>query len=277
MRAQQLGVQIHCLRAQIRDGLPAVLAQVVARNLKAVELVSFPGCRGNPWGDFGMVADLPPAEIREALDTAGLTCPSAHVAPFELEGARLEQTLTWCKGVGTQRVVLSGLSRHPAQGVDTHLREIDDLNRMGETLAREGFQFALHTQPDLWQVIDGVCVADELPRRLDPALCLIEFDPTGAILEGADPVAYLENSPGRFHAVHLRDGVRPVTRVPHLPALPLGRGSLPVADLVGAAQRSGVPWYFIEMEVSQVDLTWRAIDESHDYLRSAGLLNESHV
>ena len=63
MRAEQLGVQLHCLRHAVRDDFSGALESIRRLGLAVVELVSFPGCRGNPWGDFGNATDLPARSI----------------------------------------------------------------------------------------------------------------------------------------------------------------------------------------------------------------------
>src|SRR6478672_13876322 len=110
IQAEQLGVQLHCLRHAVRESLPDTLESIRNLGFEAVELVSFPGCRANPWGDFGTAADLPPRSIRGAIETAGLHCPSVMVNALELAPARIAGVLDWIADVGAPKVALTAFS-----------------------------------------------------------------------------------------------------------------------------------------------------------------------
>lgn len=168
--------------------------------LKAVELVSFPGCRGNAWGDFGSATDLAPEAIRDALAAAGLSCPSALATAQELEPERLDNTLRWIKGTGAPCVVLTAIPNPKHQDIAGWQQSFAALNSMGQQIAAHGLTFAYHTQPNLWQPCDNVLPAEELLQLVDPDHCRIEFDPTGAIIYGYDPAAYLRLRPECFYS-----------------------------------------------------------------------------
>jgi sugar phosphate isomerase/epimerase len=268
----RLGVQAHCLRFDIQQGLEAVLARMAGLGLTAIELVSFPGCRGNPWGDFGAAADRPAVEIGAAIRAAGLACPSVMVSPEEVRGMNLPRTLNWVRDTGAARLVLTSIPTPGAGSLQDWSAAFADLNELGARVGRSGLDFAIHTQPGLWAVVDGVRLADRLLEVIDPAVCQIEFDPAGAIIYGADAAVYLRRRPEAFFSLHLRDGRRPPEPVFYLAAEQLGQRYIDWRDLLEAAARSSIQWYFLEMEVPDAAGTVRAITASLQYLRSQRLL-----
>lgn len=274
MRPSQLGVQAHCLRFKISEqGLEASLTELAGQSFQLVEMVSFSGCRGNRWGDFGSATDLPATRIACALRDAGLACPSIHVTATELSAKQLEATLNWARTIGIQTIVLSSLPSMPASaGINARLSQIHELNVIGKRLRSADFRFVLHMQPDLWQPVDGTTVADELPKVLDASLCQLEFDPSGCILYGTDPADYLASHRGYVFAVHLRDGLQPSAPQSYLPALPLGEGNVDWNRLLRAAADSAVAYYFLEMEVARPSETMAAINTSMQYLQREGFL-----
>ncbi len=164
MRSDQLGVQVHCLRHRIAaEGLPATLDRVRALGLRSIELVRFPGCRGNPWGDFGAATDLAPTRIAASLAAAGLHCPSVMVGEAELSNGCLGRSLDWIDGVGCHRVVLTAL--HAAEPGSP--RYMETVIEHASRCAREGFDFVLHTHPELWDSSDRPRPIERLMR---PAL-----------------------------------------------------------------------------------------------------------
>ena len=272
MLQRQLGVQAHCLRYRIAASLEATLAEVAGLGLQAIELVSFPGCRGNRWGDFGAAADWRPEDIGAAIRGAGLACPSAMVNSQELAAEQFEATIRWLRGVGVAHLVLAAI---PTPGSGT-LREWQQalamLNPLGERLRSYGLRFAIHTQPNLWAIVEGRRLADELLDVIDPALCRIEFDPSGAIMYGTDPGSYIAQRPECFYSLHLRDATRPPEPVYYQAAEPLGTGTVAWRPFLAAAEASTIEWYFLEMEVSDPGQTLNAIATSQRYLQQQGLV-----
>ena len=272
MRLAQLGVQAHCLRFRIAAGLEQALAEVAALDIGAIELTSFHGCRGDAWGDFGAATDRPPKDIAAAIRNAGLACPSCIVMQGELADERFDATIDWAQAVGVSRVILSSLATPRAGRLRDWQQAFDGLNDIGAGVRARGLQFAYHTQPNLWATLEGTRLADELLRRVDPALCGIEFDPSGAIMYDADPAAYIRQRPESFYAVHLRDSSQPPEPRFYLPAEPLGAGRVDWLALLASAQQSATEWYFLEMEVTEPEQTLAAIAASRQFLLARGLI-----
>jgi sugar phosphate isomerase/epimerase len=274
VRADQLGVQAHCLRFEIASGLESALTAVAGLGVRAIEMMSFPGCRGNPWGDFGPAADVPPERIAAAMREAGLACPSVMVHERELRPEHRDRTMHWIHALGVSRIVLTAIEMHPRPTLRDWQIAFDQVLALATTLRSQGFQLILHTQPDLWHPTDGTLPADLLLRYADPDLLPIEFDPSGAIIHRAKPAAYLRQRPEVFYGLHLRDAMPPKQPVAYLPARPLGTGCVNWQDLLMAARESALNWYFLEMEVPEPSETLPAIETSRRFLESRGLLND---
>lgn len=268
----RLAVQAHCLRREMAIDFTATLGRLRDMGFSSIELCSFPGCAGNPWGDFGSLATWSAARIRSELAAAELDCMSTHVTAAELEPDLLHDTLQWVEGVGCDTVVLAGFPIGASADLAEWRGWFERLNRIGEQLGDAGFLFAYHTQHDVWRSPGGSLVADEMLRVLDPARCLVELDASGALVYGADWMPTVCANPDRFFAMHLRDGRKPPTEVPWLPALPLGQGEVDWHEALDAAATASIPRYILEMEVGPGSDAFAALQTSIDYLNSAGLL-----
>jgi len=263
-----LAVQAHCLRREMSVNFEATLQQLSSMSFAAIELCSFPGCAGNPWGDFGSLAEWEPERIRSALERADLDCISVHITSRELAPGNLGETIDWIKGVGGPTAVLSGLPENAESGLAAWRSAFASLNEHGRRLREKGMDFAYHTQIDLWRKVDGVLLADELFRLVDPDLCRVELDPSGALIHGTDWTSVVRSNPGRFFAMHLRDGQRPPAEVPYLPALPLGEGDVDWKSSLDAANAAAIPHYILEMEVEQDRDVFAALRTSLNFLNS---------
>jgi hypothetical protein len=260
MRADQLGVQLHCLRHVVRNGLPEALASICSLGLNVVELVSFPGCRGNPWGDFGDTTDLP-APIRTALvcrpaaERHGQRARTGRGT--DRHGPRLGP---WCRR-GSRR--LTAFTGSAGSTLEQWRATLARANTRRTPRARGPIRA---TQPDLWASVEGRRPVELLREEVDPALVRLEYDPSGAIMHGIDPASFLADWHGAIHAVHLRDGYSTPDPVPYLPALPLGRGSVDWDAFLRASRTAAVEWYFLEMEVADPTAVVGALSSSLEQL-----------
>ncbi len=262
----RLGIQAHCLRQQLARDLRGTLGELAQLGFRAIELASFPGCRGNPWGDFGALADAAPESISDALVAAGFIVPSTHISWREVQDEHFEATVDWLKGVGTQRAIVASIPMPANARFEQWRAAFERLNEIGMRFRESGLDFGYHTQANLWQMCDGACPADSLLEVIDPRRCLIEFDPTGTLIYGMDPAAYLRGQPDGFYALHLRDGRRPEHAVPHLYAEPLGKGEIDFQALLNAAAATSMQWHFLEMEMASSEAVMAAIQTSLRYL-----------
>jgi sugar phosphate isomerase/epimerase len=264
----QPGVQAHCLRREMAVDFPGTLQRLHAMGFRQIEMCSFPGCAGNPWGDFGELAAWEPVQIRAALDNAGFDSIATHVAHKELASGSINDTVRWVEGTGSSTVVLAGLPQRPESSLADWHKAFASLNDIGTHLRERGIRFAYHTQIDVWQVLGGTLLADELFRIVDPGLCLFELDPSGALVHGTDWMSVVRAHPDRYLAMHLRDGSRPSERVPYLPALPLGEGEVNWDAALDAAIGAGIDTYLLEMEVDADRDVFDALRSSLDFLET---------
>jgi sugar phosphate isomerase/epimerase len=273
VRADQLGVQAHCLRSEIAADLDRTLAAVAEFGIRALEMMSFPGCRGNWWGDFGTAADLPPETIAGRIRAAGLQCPSVMVVEKELSAEQFGATIDWVHGLGCPRLVLTSFSVAPTRTRENWQEAFARVDEFAQRVHESGLEFILHTQPDLWAPEGSRCGLHELSlwRNRQPGR-RVEFDPTGAIIQGLDPVDFARQHAGGVYAVHLRDGLRPPEPVFYLAAEPLGTGSVDWPGFLQAAAESGAEWYILEMELTDRTQVMSALRSSLNYLRDQGLV-----
>jgi sugar phosphate isomerase/epimerase len=272
IRPDRLGVQAHCLRFEVARGLEPLLAKLGGLGVAAIEMMSFPGCRGQAWGDFGAAADREPRDIAAALRAAGLHCPSTMVLERELEPSQIEATLRWVSGLGCPRLVQSSFAIASDAGPPEWQAAFERIEALARRVRAAGLAYVLHTQPNLWRPLGEQRPIDLLLRRLDPELLQLEYDPSGAINYGLDPAGPLRARPEAFYALHLRDGHTPPEPVFYLAALPLGAGGVDWPKLLRAAADSGIEYYFLEMEVIEPRDTLAAIEASRRYLEDHGLL-----
>jgi sugar phosphate isomerase/epimerase len=255
----------------------AVLQKLHSMGFSAIELCSFPGCAGNPWGDFGELADWQPEQVRAAVDDAGFECIASHFALKELVPEQIDASIRWAKQAGSPAIVLAGLQPGPNADLPVWREAFRSLNTIGQRVRDAGLQFAYHTQNDVWRELDGTLIAAELFQVVDPKLCLIELDPSGALVYGTDWTMTVRQNRGAFFAMHLRDGKRPLEHVPYLPAMSVGAGEEAWDTALDAAFAAGISQYILEMEIEPGEDVFAALQSSIDFLNELTAASDAAV
>ncbi|MDP3852478.1 sugar phosphate isomerase/epimerase [Phenylobacterium sp.] len=271
-----LGIQLYTLGPDAAKDLDGTLKSIAAIGYKAVEL---PGLTGRA-----------PADIRAALDRAGLVCTSAHIqargeAGFEGDLARLADALATI-GV-TYAVAPSPYAPdhavQAAQGLtgaefyrkvtasltaDDWKMNADFLNAKGAALKSSGIGVGYHNHNFEFAPLGDTNGLEILLKNTDPKLVTFEIDVGWVAAAGADPLALLRKHKGRFTLMHVKD-IKATTKPNYaltMDPTEIGSGSLDWAKLLPAAYASGVRGFYVEQEPPFTRPRIEAAKISHDYL-----------
>jgi sugar phosphate isomerase/epimerase len=210
-----LSVQLYSVRDAVKSDLSGALARLAGLGFAVVE-------------PFDITSD--PAGLRAALDAHGLRAPSAHVriAAGADPGPILEAAAT----VGVQTVVQAVSPREQWESEEGVAAVAEQLNRTAEQAVGLGLRAGYHNHQ--WELANRLGDRPALERfaeLLRPDVVL-ELDTYWAAVGGEDVVALLGRLGDRVRLLHLKDG--PID-TDNAAQLPLGRGAMPVADIVAAA------------------------------------------
>ena len=217
-----LSVQLYSVRTALADDLRGTLAKLAEIGLTQVE-------------PFNLVGD--PTGLRDALTENGLTAPSAHTKLTDGSN-ELDRIFEAAVTVGVSTVIdpmidpARWTSPAGVQGV------ADDLAAAAEKAAGYGLRIGYHNHAFEWEnVLDGTPALEVFARVADPSIVL-EVDTYWAAVGGQDVPAALGRLGDRVRFLHLKDG--PINKT-NVEQLPLGDGSMPVAEIVAAAHSLEVP------------------------------------
>jgi sugar phosphate isomerase/epimerase len=258
-----LGLQLYTLGDEVAKDLTGTLQAVAAIGYREVELPSFYG--------------RPAKELRAALDSAGLACPSVHVpaSPFAPgmisladDPAKLAAEV---HALGARYVVmplflLAESALHapkPGEGflatltaaatamtADEWKRTAAFLNEKGREMKRLGLQLAYHNHnPEFLPLPDGANGFELLVKNTDPKLVAFELDVGWVAAGGADPVKVLSSHPGRIQLLHLKDLKTTTAHIPFkMNPSDVGAGIIDWPRLLHAARTAKIDHYFVEQE-----------------------------
>ena len=248
-----IGLQLYTVREQAGKDFEGTLKEVAAIGYQEVELYSF----------FGRKA----AEVRRALEGAGLKCVSAHY-PVPALRDDLAASIDYAKELGLRFIIcpfpgLADPARLKAGGPSfTDSLTLDDwkwnadlFNKVGEAAKKAGLRFGYHNHHIEFREFGGVTAFDELLRRTDPDLVTIELDCGWVKVAGLDPADLIAKHASRVGLLHVKDvkaGPAPSTRFgPAVPFAEVGRGSIDWPKVFAAAKAAGVERYYVEQDTTE--------------------------
>jgi sugar phosphate isomerase/epimerase len=278
-----IGVQLYSFGNSASTDLDGTLAKVAEIGFKTVEMPGF----------LGRTAD----QLRAALDRAGLTCPSAHIAGRALVpgsdpvlSGDIHRVIEDAHALGLSYVVMPifyiperlKLIPGPGEGVPALMARIgaqmtaddwkfnaDFLNAKGSALKRAGLQLAYHNHNMEFTPLAGSSGYEILLKRTDPELVKFEMDVGWVTAAGHNPLALLHEYPGRYRLLHVRD-IKAVLEPSYAPGqdpTEVGSGAINWKAILPAAFAAGVTCFYVEQEPPPADLRVQAARKSFDYLR----------
>ena len=270
-----IGIQLYTLGPDAAKDLDGTLKAVAGIGYKTVELAGFLGRTG--------------AQLRAALDQAGLACTSAHVqGRGQLDGdlAKLADEL---KAIGVKTAVMptayipERLGLRPAAGEDIggYLRRVftemtaddwkmnaDFLNAKGAVLGKAGIRVGYHNHNMEFAPVGATNGLEILLANTDPKLVTFEMDVGWVAAAGADPLAVLNKHKGRFSLMHMKD-IKADTQpnfTLQMDPTEVGSGKLDWKKLLPAAYAAGVRSFYVEQEAPFARPRIEAARISFDYL-----------
>jgi sugar phosphate isomerase/epimerase len=271
-----IGLQLYTVGDDLKKDLDGTLRTIAAIGYREVETAGLPD---------GHSA----AELRAALDKAGLKCRSTHF-PLPMLQMDLAAQIAQVQQLGADYLICSApwvadMSRFkpPAEGqgmessfmalMDSFTAEdwawnAEQFNKIGAQVKTAGLQFGYHNHGVEFRAFDGKIAFDELLRNTDPDLVVMEMDCGWVANAGFDPIDYLQRYPKRFHLLHVKDlkkGFKPNTGFA-IDGTEIGNGALDWQRIFKAAKNGGVRGYFVEQEPPYARPPLEEIKISYDYL-----------
>lgn len=234
-----MGVQLWSFRDMAKTDPAGMLKMARGMGITHVETA----------GLYGM----PVERFNDMVHNAGLQVTSMHVGYDELKKSP-DVVIANAKALGAKYV---GLAWYPHTGAFTEAdarRAVADFNQFGRTMKDAGLTFFYHNhgyEPVPYR--DGTLM-DLIIRETDPSLVSFEMDVLWAFLPGIDPAAQIRKYPGRYKLMHIKDMKPGIARGSLSGGLPaeqqavIGEGQVNWADVMAAAKKDGLQYYYLEDE-----------------------------
>ena len=243
-----IGTQTWPIRDAIGKDFPGTLKQIAAMGYRTIEMCSPPGYREG----FGVLAGMSAAEMKKTIQAAGLRCESCHYQFKEMR-ENLDERIAFAKDLGLKQMILSTFGLPNTAKMADWANAADELNKIGEKIAKAGVQAGYHNHNREFQKIDNELIYDKLMAEFDPKLVKMQFQ-VAVISIGYEAATYMQKYRGRFISMHLADWSAVTQK-----QTAIGSGSVDWKGLFAAAKTGGVKNYFVEMNLE-------FMKPSHDFL-----------
>jgi len=251
-----IGLQLYSLRDQFAKDVPGTLAKVQDFGFTYVELA---GTYGNA-----------PEKFKQMLAERGFKPVASHF-PYEKYRDDVESIAREAKTLGLEYV---GCAWIPHEG-DFDEKECRDaiavFNRAGEALAKHGLKFFYHNHGYEFHPHGNGTLFDLMMAETKPEWVSYEMDVVWVAFPGQDPVQLMTKYGKRWTLMHLKDlkkGVTTGALTGHTDVannVVIGAGQVNWPELLRAAKKAGVKYYFIEDEspsvVEQIPQSLRYLEQ----------------
>jgi sugar phosphate isomerase/epimerase len=245
-----LGLQLYSVRDLLPNDYEGTLKQLSAIGYREVEAAGF----------FGHSA----ADVKKAMEQAGLHCVSAHYSYVDLM-PKLDEIVQFGKALGLGYIICAapglpagshatsadGKINRDAMTLDDWRWNAEQFNKIGERVNAAGIKFGYHNHTGEFRALNGVVIYDELLRLTDPTKVTMELDCGWMIVGGKNPVDYLTRYPTRISMLHVKDfklASAAGSDAAPPPSAELGRGSIDYRPIYKAAEKAHITHAFIEQE-----------------------------
>jgi sugar phosphate isomerase/epimerase len=225
---------------------------------------------------FGRTAQ----DIRALLDARGMRCTSFGVGYPDLEN-KIDQVAANAKTLGAEFVRVAWVPHQGDFTLETAQKTVADFNKFGKALKDQGLTFCYHNHGYEFQPIPAEVASevkggaektlfDYIVQKTDPQYVSFEMDILWTFFPGQNPAEILKRYPDRFKLMHVKDLRKGVQgnlsgRTPVENDVALGTGQLNLPEILKAADKTSIRYYYIEDESPSISTQ---VPVSISYLRS---------
>ena len=256
-KIDKVGVQLYTVRDLMQKDFEGTIAKVAQIGYKEVEFAGY----------FGRT----PQQVRDVVQKNGLSAPSTHVQYNELD-EKFPSVIDDSKTIGLEYIVCPWIPEELRKSPDIWKQAAEKFNRCGEATKNAGMQFAYHNHWFEFLPTNGVLPYDQLLKLCDKDLVKMEMDLCWIMTAGADPLKYINEYPGRFPLVHVKD----LKKLPHVTQggaqnfgdtvdlTEVGSGIIDWKRIFAQSEKAGIKHYIVEHDHPKEPLA--SIKTSYEYL-----------
>jgi sugar phosphate isomerase/epimerase len=256
-----IGLQLYTVRDAMAKDPAATLAKVAKVGYNSVEGATYTGSELF-YGMSGM-------DFSKLLKDNGLVMYSSHYRLGEDGGDKGTILNDWNKavddaaGLGIKYMICAWLSPKERGTLDHYKQVGADLDKAGEVCKKAGIQLCYHNHDFEFIQENGKYPYETLLAVTDKELVKMEMDMYWVTKAKQDPIALINEHPGRFPLWHLKD----MDNKPDQMFTEVGNGIIDFKNIFKHAGKAGLKYFFVEQDICPGD-PFVSIAESYNYIKT---------
>jgi sugar phosphate isomerase/epimerase len=247
-KIQRLGVQLYTVRDAMKASPLVTLKRLNAVGASHVEHANYIDRKF-----YGYTAK----EFKKILNEVELLMPSGHVVMTaqDWDAAKGSFTDKWkytiedAAEVGQRYLISPWLDESLRTDLDGLKRFMEQFNKCGDLCIAHGLKFGYHNHNFEFNTMVGqVKLYDYILQNTEPSLVSQQLDIGNMYSTGGMALDYIKRYPGRFELMHVKDEIKSSGKGDlgdGYESTILGKGLLPVKDILKAARKTGKTSLFI--------------------------------
>jgi len=240
-----MGIQLYSVRDDMKKDPLGTLKQLAGIGYKHVEHANYVDRKF-----YGYSA----TEFKKILGDLGLNMPSGHtvMGKQHWDSSKNDFTDEWkwtvedAAVLGQKLVISPWLDASLRQNYDDMKRYMEVFNKSGELCKKSGMKFGYHNHDfEFSQKLNDVMVYDIILQNTDPSLVAQQLDIGNMYNGGAKALDIMNKYPGRFESMHVKDEIKASGGNEKYESTVLGKGIVPVKDVINLGRKSGGTIHFI--------------------------------
>jgi sugar phosphate isomerase/epimerase len=229
-----IGLELFSVRKSLQEDLMGTVRKVAALGYEDVEFFS-------PYYNW---TPEQAKDVRKLMDDVGIKCLSTHNSFANYKPENIQKAIDYNKILGSGILVIASTGR--ASTLDDWKKITDTLAEGHGRLRAAGLRGGYHNHQAEFTPVEGKRPIEVIAAGT-PKDFVMQFDVGTCVEMGSDPVAWINQNPGRIRSLHLKDwdkekGYRVL----------YGEGAVPWKSVLAAAEKTGgVEFMLIEQEGSE--------------------------
>ncbi len=246
-----MGVQLYCVRDQMKTDPLATLKQIAAIGFKNVEHANYEDRKFYGWSA---------AKFKTILDDLGMKMPSGHTVlkKEHWDAAKMDFTDSWkytvddAATLGQQFVISPSMDEGLRKNYDDLLGFMEVFNKSGELCKKSGMKFGYHNHDfEFSEKLNNTTLYDIILKNTDPSLVIQQLDIGNLYNGGAKSIDIVKQYPGRFQSMHVKDEIPTKEGNGKYESTILGTGVVGIKQVIDLGRKSGTIHFIVEQESYQ--------------------------
>lgn len=246
--SQSVGIQLYTVRELMNQDPKGTLKKLAAIGYKQLESYQ---------GDKGIYFGLKPKEFVNVVKDLEMELFGSH---FNIK-QNPEATIAEAAANGIRYMICPF---NKLTDLDSYKRAMEEYVHLGEVCQKNGIQFGYHNHGYEFEPLDGVLPYDLFLKQIDAKLMVMEMELYWFARMDKDPLAYIQQYPGRFPLWHVKD----MDKQDHTLHTEVGKGSIDYQRLFAHAAKAGLKYAMVEQDGHFQPSAWESLKTSYTAVKA---------